>query len=269
VYNQLSINSFKNGQGSYVLDDLTILNVSSLRSLVDNYSTNGNPAKTALLVGNPTYGSTDIAPLPGTGKEIAAVSAILKTNGFKNAVYQNADATEQKIKEANSPKLLHIATHGFFVKDVKAANNKVFSVPLNNINENVLLRSGLLLANAGKMDLNAGGNNGILTAYEAMNLDLTNTDLVVLSACETGLGDIMSGEGVYGLQRSFEVAGAKAVIMSLWKVDDDATQLLMTNFYKNWVVSKNKLESFRKAQKSLKAKYPAPYYWSAFIMQGK
>ena len=269
VYNQLSVNSFKNEQGGYVLDDLTILNVSSLRSLVEHHTNQNTSAKTALLVGNPTYGTPDISPLPGTGKEIAAVSTILKANGFKNTVYEHAEATEQKIKEAKSPKLLHIATHGFFVENVKANNNKVFSVPLNNINENVLLKSGLLLANAGKMDLNAGGNNGVLTAYEAMNLDLTNTDLVVLSACETGLGDIMLGEGVYGLQRSFEVAGAKAVIMSLWKVDDEATQLLMTSFYKNWVVSKNKLESFRKAQKALKAKYSEPYYWGAFVMQGE
>ncbi|MCF6360270.1 MAG: CHAT domain-containing protein [Cyclobacteriaceae bacterium] len=268
VYNQLSVNSLKNPDGGFVLDGLSILNVSSLRSIVGKSALESSK-KTALLVGNPSYGSPEIAPLPGTGKEIEAVSTILKANGFKNMVYQNASATEEIIKEARSPKVLHIATHGFFVKDVKTNNNTVFSVPLNNINDNVLLRSGLLLANAGKLDINAGGNNGVLTAYEAMNLDLTNTDLVVLSACETGLGDIMSGEGVYGLQRSFEVAGAKAVIMSLWKVDDTATQLLMTSFYKNWVASKDKLSSFRKAQMELKASYPEPYYWGAFVMQGE
>lgn len=163
---------------------------------------------------------------------------------------------------------MHIATHGFFVKDVQNDNSQVFSVPLNNINENVLLRSGLLLANAGKAESNMGADNGILTAYEAMNLDLANTDLVVLSACETGLGDIMAGEGVYGLQRSFEVAGAKAVIMSLWKVDDTATQLLMTSFYKNWITTKDKVKSFGMAQKALKAKYPEPYYWGAFVLLG-
>ncbi len=268
VYNQLSVNSFKIPTGDYVIDNLTILNVSSLRSLVETKGA-ATSAKTALLIGNPTYGSAEISPLPGTGKEIATISSILKVNGYKNTVYQTTAATEKNIKEAKSPKLLHIATHGFFVEDIKANNNQVFSVPLNNINENVLLRSGLLLANAGKLDFTSGGDNGVLTAYEAMNLDLTNTDLVVLSACETGLGDIMSGEGVYGLQRSFEVAGAKAVIMSLWKVDDVATQLLMTSFYKNWVGSKNKLQSFRKAQKALKAKYPEPYYWGAFVMQGQ
>jgi len=251
--------------GAYVLDELSILNVSSLRSLLEITGTI-TLQKSAVLLGNPSYGSADIDPLPGTGKEIAAISSILKSNGYKNTIYQNAVATEANIKEVKSPKLLHIATHGFFIADVKADNNKVFSVPLNNINENALLRSGLLLANAGKAE---GANNGVLTAYEAMNLDLTNTDLVVLSACETGLGDIMSGEGVYGLQRSFEVAGAKAVIMSLWKVDDAATQLLMTSFYKNWMQSKNKLASFRKAQKTLKASYPEPYYWGAFVMQGK
>ena len=269
VYNQISISSLKNPNGSFVLDGLAILNVSSLRSLTDKKPASSNTGKTALLVGNPAYGSSKIDPLPGTGKEILAVSSILKSNGFKNKVYQNAEATEEKIKEAKSPKLLHIATHGFFVQDVNANNSSVFSVPLNNVNENVLLRSGLLLANVGNLNAADGGNNGVLTAYEAMNLDLTNTDLVVLSACETGLGDIMSGEGVYGLQRSFEVAGAKAVIMSLWKVDDAATQLLMTTFYKDWVVSKNKLQSFRKAQKALKTKYPAPYYWGAFVMQGQ
>lgn len=215
-----------------MLDELHILNVSSLRSLVETHSSTPG-SKTAFLLGNPLYGSVNIDQLPGTGKEIDNISAILTSSGYKSTLHQTANATEKAIKEVKSPKLMHIATHGFFVKDVRANNNKVFSVPLNNINENVLLRSGLMLANAGKIDVDGSGNNGILTAYEAMNLDLTNTDLVVLSACETGLGDIMSGEGVYGLQRSFEVAGAKAVIMSLWKVDDDATQLLMTSFYKH------------------------------------
>ncbi len=268
VYNQLSVNALKNAAGSYVLDQLHILNVSSLRSIVENHQSSTS-LKTAFLLGNPMYASSEIDPLPGTGKEIAAISGILKANGYKTSVYKTANATEKAIKEVKSPKLMHIATHGFFVKDVRENNNQVFSVPLNNINENVLLRSGLLLANSGKLDDTSGGNNGILTAYEAMNLDLTNTDLVVLSACETGLGDIMAGEGVYGLQRSFEVAGAKAVIMSLWKVDDTATQLLMTTFYRNWVTTKNKQKSFVAAQKALKAKYPAPYYWGAFVMQGE
>jgi len=268
VYNQLSINSLKSEGGNYVLDQLHILNVSSLRSLVEPKSS-GASLKTAFLLGNPSYGSTEIDPLPGTGKEITAISGILKSNGYKTQLNQNAAATEKSIKNLRSPKVVHIATHGFFVKDIKSDNNQVFSVPLNNISENVLLRSGLILANAGNLDNVMGGDNGILTAYEAMNLDLTNTDLVVLSACETGLGDVMSGEGVYGLQRSFEVAGAKSVIMSLWKVDDAATQLLMTSFYKNWLSTKDKHKSFEVAQKALKGKYPEPYYWGAFVMQGQ
>jgi len=267
VYNQLNVNSLKNPNGSYILERLNIFNVSSLRSLVEIRPSSPS-SKTSFLLGDPIYGSTEIDPLPGTGKEINAISGILRASGFKSSLYQQENATEKAIKDIKSPRVVHIATHGFFIKDVNADNNKVFSVPLNNINENVLLRSGLILANAGNLD-NVIGQDGILTAYEAMNLDLANTDLVILSACETGLGDIMAGEGVYGLQRSFEVAGAKAVIMSLWKVDDAATQLLMTSFYRSWVSTRDKFKSFATAQKALKAKYPEPYYWGAFVMQGR
>lgn len=133
--------------------------------------------------------------------------------------------------------------------------------------------SGVVLFNGGELlstdNINAiNKQDGILTAYEAMNLSLDKTELVVLSACETGLGEIKVGEGVYGLQRSFTVAGAKSIIMSLSKVSDEVTIKLMERFYTYWLQSGNKREAFTKAKKELMKENPDPKYWGAFIMIG-
>ena len=107
--------------------------------------------------------------------------------------------------------------------------------------------------------------DGILSAAEISNLDFNSCDIVVLSACETGLGEI-TDEGVFGLQRSFKIAGVNTIIMSLWEVDDQATSYMMQNFYKNLVKGKNKREAFSIAQAAVKKKYSDPRYWAAFIM---
>ena len=131
------------------------------------------------------------------------------------------------------------------------------------------MRSGLIMSGANRVWMGTspieGIEDGILTAYEVSNMDLMNTELVVLSACETGLGDIEGGEGVYGLQRAFRVAGAKTLIMSLWKVPDEQTRELMEKFYTGWLSEMDKYEAFRNAQDEMRKKY-SPYYWAAFVM---
>ncbi len=133
-------------------------------------------------------------------------------------------------------------------------------------------RCGLLFAGANlalmgrSADLPVGVQNGILTAREITLMDLRDADLVVLSACETGAGDI-TGEGVFGLQRAFKLAGVKTIIMSLWPVNDSATQMLMSEFYANWLDRKqSKREAFRNAQNAVRAHYTEPYYWAGFVM---
>jgi CHAT domain-containing protein len=182
------------------------------------------------------------------------------------------DATEEKVKSLHA-EVLHIATHGFFLADLSdVEGDKILGMETSTAKKNPLLRSGLLLANCEKVFDETGEkgntNNGILTAYEVMNLSLEGTDLVVMSACQTGLGDIKSGEGVYGLQRSFLVAGAKSVIMSLWEVSDDATMELMTEFYKNYSTTGNKQDAFLAAEKKIKLKYKEPFDWGAFVLSG-
>lgn len=218
------------------------------------------------------YVSTNnlMALLPGTQIEVRKIDSLYQNLSKKAVIYTSNEALEDNIKKVRSPEVLHIATHGFFLENNEAGDDNS-----DEYIENPLLRSGLVLAGANSYIL-AGQisdsltltEDGILTAFEAMNLNLDNTELVVLSACETGLGEVKNGEGVYGMQRAFQVAGADAIIMSMWTVDDAATQELMTIFYEEWLGGKDKQASFITAQKRLKEKWVSPYYWGAFVMVG-
>ena len=222
------------------------------------------------------YGFSHLVELPGTKIEADTITKILKSKNWKVNEHLQAEATEDAIKKIDNPQILHIATHGFFLKDVDDNAAEVIGLQSQIAKENPLLRSGLMLAGAAAVARDSMVDNtkedGILTAYEAAGLNLSQTDLVVLSACETGLGEMHNGQGVYGLQRAFMVAGAKSIIMSLWVVDDFATQELMSNFYREWLKdpsADNKQKAFRIAELKLKEKFPEPYYWGAFVMVGK
>ncbi len=274
VYNQINVNTLKKPGADYVINryDLVILgNSKDLIALKTKKKTAAK--KNAMLLGFPDYGQGNVSALPGTKVEVDGISKMLKTSGYQVTQFTQKTATEANLKSIKAPALMHIATHGYFLQDVENKTS-AYGINVENANDNPLLRSGLLLAGAastvsGKRTPNLESNdNGILTAYEAMNLNLEGTDLIVLSACETGLGDIKAGEGVYGLQRAFLVAGADALIMSLWKVDDAATQQLMTSFYTNWLKLGNKQKAFKQAQLQLMTKYKEPYFWGAFVMIG-
>jgi CHAT domain-containing protein len=275
TYNQLNLNTLKKPDADYVINRYDLVIIGNSKDLI---ALKGKKAKVlkknATLIGFPDYGPGEIAVLPGTKVEIDGISRLLKGSGYQVKQFTQKVATEANLKSVKAPTVMHIATHGYFLQDVDESST-AFGISMENANDNPLLRSGLMLAGAGttvsgtRMPNLESNDNGILTAYEAMNLNLEGTDLVVISACETGLGDIKAGEGVYGLQRAFLVAGADALIMSLWKVDDAATQQLMSNFYSNWLKLGNKQKAFKQAQLQLMTKFKDPYYWGAFVMMGQ
>jgi CHAT domain-containing protein len=171
----------------------------------------------------------------------------------------------------SSPKILHIATHGFFFPDLKIESISSSKKPVFVKSHDPMIRSGLLMAGAnhvwsGKSN-DTQTEDGILTAYEISQMNLSNTELVVLSACETGLGDIAGNEGVYGLQRAFKIAGVKYLMMSLWQVPDRQTKDFMISFYKFWLNEKLPIkEAFKKAQNENRVRFYDPYFWAGFVL---
>ncbi len=218
--------------------------------------------------------------LAGTEIEVNSIEKIMQTSGIHTTLKKAYDATEGSFKNmgannTSSPRILHIATHGYFFPDVKNSGKKSEFVGekenVFKISDHPMLRSGLIMAGGntawqGKQTLE-GREDGILTAYEISQMNLSNTELVVLSACETGLGEIQGNEGVYGLQRAFKIAGAKYLIMSLWQVPDKQTSLLMTTFYKKWLENKMSIpDAFHAAQKELRDIGLDPYQWAGFVL---
>jgi CHAT domain-containing protein len=248
-----------------------------------DYSNPGNPLASANR-GNNTRRSSDLAQiqfgaLPGTLKEAEAIAPLL--SGVQQLT--GSQATENALKQVKSPRILHIATHGFFLEDVELVAPSTglsrslwvepdFSVtPRRRVTgnqENPLLRSGLAMA--GFNIRKSGDEDGVLTAMEAAALNLWGTKLVVLSACETGVGDVANGEGVFGLRRAFVIAGAESQVLSLWKVDDEGTKDLMVNYYRRLLQNEGRFSALREIQLEMlrSEKYQHPYYWASFIPSG-
>lgn len=241
------------------------------------------------------FSLTSWTPLPGTAREAEALQHVLA----HARVHTGAAATEGAIKDVAGPRVLHVATHGFFLpadEPAGAGPPTAGPTPAGATgaggggtmtgaalgagvgrggggapvarDDNPLLRSGLIFAQANRLE--SGQDDGVLTALEATGLDLWGTELVVLSACETAVGEVRVGQGVHGLRRALVIAGAESQLMSLWQVDDEATRALMTDYYKRLKRGAGRAQALRQVQRKM-MRSPAtahPFYWAAFIPAG-
>ncbi|WP_448525647.1 CHAT domain-containing tetratricopeptide repeat protein [Parathermosynechococcus lividus] len=285
--NTLPFEALVNRQDRYLLESYTVTLLTSGRDLL-RLQQRGRSPSPPLVVGNPAFGQSRPSPqqssssrsldlrsltfneLPGTATEVKTLSHLLP----QAQVLTGSNATETAIKQANRPRILHLATHGFFLESPSISpqglqNTRGLNAYAPFGGENPLLRSGLAMA--GFNQRQSGSDDGVLTALEVTGLNLEGTELVVMSACDTGRGDIFNGDGVYGLRRAFTLAGARTQVSSLWKVDDTTTQQLMTAFYQNLAAGKSRSEALRQAQLTLMqdTSKQIPYFWAAFVTSGE
>jgi CHAT domain-containing protein len=221
-----------------------------------------------------------ISYLKGSEIEVKEINNTLKNKGWLTTISSGKNANEHLFKKElnlKSPGIIHISTHGFAFPE--KVIKEEFELQMNEtttyrISEDPMVRCGLMLSGANitwngdsKKMIETTGDDGILTAAEVANLDLSNTKLVVLSACETGLGKIESTEGTFGLKRGFKLAGVDQIIVSLWKVPDNESMELMTLFYSELAKSNNIDSSFSNAQKVMRNRYPfEPQKWAGFVL---
>jgi len=264
--------------GRYRLDAFEIVLLSTGRDLLR--LTPAAASKTTTVVfANPSFTSSSAStqpgssgtfePLPGTAEEAKALARLIP----KAEIVTGANASEARLKSMRAPGLLHIATHGFFSnaddQPAPAAQHAAAAQPAPRASD-ALVRSGLALAGANDARTQSA-DDGLLTAVEAASLDLTGTELVVLSACDTGMGEVRTGEGVQGLRRAFAMAGASSQVMSLWQVSDEATRELMVGFYRGLIAGKGRSAALRDVQLSMRrrAARAHPFYWAAFVFAGE
>jgi len=242
-----------------------------------------------LLVGNPRFTARDNTatsragwkPLPGTAEEIRRIQRICDTRRIDNTILEEDDATEGKLKQrcaTVTPRVLHLSTHGYFLPRRETVSSpSPTALPQRGrsalvFEEHPLLRSGLILAHANRAWTGTAvppdTDDGILTAMELAQLRLSGTELVVLSACETALGDIRIGEGVFGLQRAVFTAGATSLIMSLWVVPDDLTGDFMEEYYRHWLDGAAPHEALRRTRAIMRTRHSDPRIWAAFVLIG-
>ena len=303
LLNQIPFAALGKKDGSILANQYEMIQLSSTNNLVEeqnsldlvnmlligginyDYKTTDNTVdfvktKTSSTVIKKTINTTDTSiawkSLPGTLNEITSIEKLFLKNNNTPAVWTHSSATETRFKNLNgkSPSVIHIATHGFFFENPENTykNYDLEAESVYIASEDPLMRSGLIFSGANYAWEHGNNPNeeddGILTALEISNLDLSNTDLVVLSACETGLGDIDGSEGVYGLQRAFKMAGVDYIIMSLWEVPDKETAEFMDLFYKEWITNKKEITfAFNTTQRLMYKKYKnEPLKWAAFVL---
>ncbi|HYO54200.1 CHAT domain-containing tetratricopeptide repeat protein, partial [Archangium sp.] len=216
-------------------------------------------------------------PLPGTRKEAEAIQRLLP----HARLLLGPAATKDALLKLTTPGVLHIATHGFFLEDAPSSPPATRAVghfgavggsgpPLRP--PDPLLRSGLVLVGAHAPTAQLGSRShpdSLVTALELAGLDLWGTQLVVLSACDTGRGDVKLGQGVYGLRRALVMAGAETLVTSLWKVNDDITRQLMEDYYRHLLAGQGRTTALRQAMRELRQKQPHPHFWAPFIAIGR
>jgi CHAT domain-containing protein/Tfp pilus assembly protein PilF len=280
-------------RGDFLAQHYEVTYLTSARDLL-RLSQSSNSHREAFVMADPDFGSSTLSVaqvasnhptvrsadldrsgvvfrrLSNTALEAQELKNILKLKGSE--VFLQSNATESNLKQVHGPRILHIATHGFFLNDqeFERTMNKTSAANFSaDVGENPLLRSGLALAGANAR--RSGPNDdGVLTSLEAAQLDLHGTELVVLSACDTGVGEVQNGEGVYGLRRALVLAGAQTQLTSLWKVSDEATRILMVDFYQRLLKGEGRSAALRHAQLHMRAipEYSHPYYWASFIPIG-
>ena len=290
LLHKISFSALGTAQNEFLCDKYKLVQVSSAAQLATSGPFEFSANSTTTLFGGVKYSTEKTQHviwnyLPGSSIEIDSIQAILKDR-IKVQSFRNEQASEEHFKEiVSQSNFIHIATHGFFYPDPelvqKETNKEESEVALgfrggsssyglwNFVNnKNPLMRSGIALAGSNDMwdrGIFDEGEDGVLTAHEVTTLNMCNTDLVVLSACETGLGDIKGNEGVYGLQRAFKMAGVRYLIMSLWQVPDEETAEFMTLFYNKLLFRKDIRQAFSDTQNEMSTKYD-PYFWAAFVL---